>query len=81
MAEPFVIRVGNLLPEFFAHTKIVFGSFKPAGAISAGFAEPVANGVPDFFIRIENHLQKRNTSFCFFSIPKKPPAIKGFEKK
>ena len=37
MAEPFKIRIFDLISEFFAHAFIFFCSLKAAGAVAAGF--------------------------------------------
>ena len=63
MAVPLKIGVGHLLPELLAHTYIILGSFKLAGAISALSPKSLPELFKQLLIFVEVYLH-----FCALSV-------------
>ncbi len=64
MAVTHKIRICDLLPELFTDTLVILRHFKPAGAITALFFQPLFDDSNQFLIFIQPHSHK-NTSFRF----------------
>ena len=53
MAEALEIRIGDLFPEFLAHTFGIFRSLEAAGAISAGHFQAFPNRFDNFLVFVQ----------------------------
>lgn len=55
MTVALVVRIGDLLTEFFADTLVLFGSFQPTGTVSAGPLQTVLDHLNHFLIFVETY--------------------------
>lgn len=53
MAVSFKIWVRNLVPKFLAHAAVFLGPGDTAGAVAAGFFQPLLDGLDNFLVLIE----------------------------
>ena len=56
------VRIGDLLPEFFANTLIILCPFQAAGAITTGAFQAVPHDLYHFLILIESECSHHFTS-------------------
>ena len=55
MTVALVVRIGDLLTEFFADTLVLLGSFQPTGTVSAGPLQTVFDHLNHFLIFVETY--------------------------
>ena len=57
------VRIGDLLPEFFANTLIILCPFQAAGAITTGTLQSLFHHLHHFFILVESDCQNDSPLF------------------
>ena len=65
MAVAFVLRIGDLIPEFLANALIILGPFQAAGAVSTGALETLPNGLDHLLIFVKPNSHDA-TSFLLY---------------
>ena len=75
MAIALIIRVCDLLTEFFADAFVFLGTFQTAGAVTAGSLETFPNGLDDFLIFVKTNSHEITSFFFYYTTGVKMPVI------